>query len=259
MTALLLILFGSLAIGSMVVSSVEDEINDRIEDAEDEYLDDEEIVYDEDENYPENIDTLGYEVDGGDADERLTGTDDDDSMSGGAGNDTIRAGDGNDEIYDDFYEGVASGDDAFYGGSGDDTLTALDGADSLYGGLGNDELVAIDVDVDVQPDWVSGGYGNDTLVGDSGDVLLGGEGDDLFVVSRFDDADDPVQIADYEASDTILVYVYQSGLLANDGTDVVEAVEHDDSTAIYANGIELARVEGPDHASLTFELIDVTA
>ncbi len=71
----------------------------------------------------------------------------------GAGNDLVNAG---------------GGGDSLRGDPGDDTLNGLGGADLIDGGVG--------------ADLMNGGDGNDTLFSGTGDVVLGGLGDDLLSV-----------------------------------------------------------------------------
>jgi Ca2+-binding RTX toxin-like protein len=107
-------------------------------------------------------------IQGGDADDSLTGTADNDFMAGGLGNDTLRGGAGN---------------DALLGEDGDDHLYGEAGSDTLDGGAGNDWLE----DSSVGRDYLSGGDGNDTLVATRNNypsdrdqvTLIGGAGDDL--------------------------------------------------------------------------------
>lgn len=136
---------------------------------------------------------------------------------GGAGNDTInppsQVNDPNDQIATEGYGG--SGDDTVYGGNTDDTLcgdtadfftgtptiasvelgaydTSNDGDDSLYGGDGDDLLSGDGGDDQLYggdgADSLSGGDGSDFLYGGQRgagnlDLLTGGNGADVFVLS----------------------------------------------------------------------------
>lgn len=122
-----------------------------------------------------------------------------DTVYGGNGNDTIFTGDDADRIFsrdgDDYVDGGVD-DDSIYGGAGDDTLIGSEGNDSIDGGRGDDLIFggldlsfpdainipndAGDLRPDNNADFISGGFGNDTIYGmDDDDTILGDEGDDL--------------------------------------------------------------------------------
>ncbi|MBC6472616.1 MAG: hypothetical protein GDA48_07255 [Hormoscilla sp. GM102CHS1] len=69
--------------------------------------------------------------------------------------------------------------------TGNDTLIGDGGSDNLHGGFGDDHLEGHG-----GRDTLHGGPGNDTLIGGGGkflrDILIGGEGADIFVLSRTD-------------------------------------------------------------------------
>jgi len=87
--------------------------------------------------------------------ENILGSDFNDVLTGDAGANVISGWDGNDLILGE------DGDDELDGGDGDDDLRGGAGADTLVGGAGNDRLRS--------------GEG-------SGDVLIGGEGDDTYYI-----------------------------------------------------------------------------
>ena len=88
-----------------------------------------------------------------------------------------------------------SNDNIFFGNSGDNVLQGMGGADQLFGGAGQDILeggpgrdmawgdrggLSGQEEVSTNADILSGGAGNDTLIGFSGfDTLDGGEGNDI--------------------------------------------------------------------------------
>ena len=74
-------------------------------------------------------------VEGGAANDGLTGTAGADSMNGGAGNDTFYGYSGNDTLLD------GAGKDSLYAGDGDDVLIGGLSKDKLYGGSGQDTFV----------------------------------------------------------------------------------------------------------------------
>lgn len=126
-------------------------------------------------------------------DDTLTGEDGADRLYGGTGNDSLDGGADNDRLYGQ------DGNDTLVGAAGNDRLDGGDGADSLTGGSGTDAAVyssdntGVDVNLETgsgsggqaegdtltEIENITGGSGNDSLTGDSGDNLLsGGAGDD---------------------------------------------------------------------------------
>ena len=120
------------------------------------------------------------------------GLDGGDTLTGGSGLDILKGSAGNDVI------AGGGGNDLLIGGADDDMLAGGDGDDDLNGGEGFDALL--------------GGAANDTLDGGTnpllqGDILLGGEGDDTYVVdSGLDLVDEGFLFADagFGGHDTIL-------------------------------------------------------
>ncbi len=112
------------------------------------------------------------ELVGNGGNDTLHGEGDDDRLLGGAHQDELHGDEGDDEL-----DG-GSGHDTLYGAKGDDKLQGGDGDDLLYGNAGNDELDGGD-----GRDTLVGGWGTDTITGGGGDVLIGGEGADVFHVS----------------------------------------------------------------------------
>ena len=130
------------------------------------------------------------QVAGGEGNDRIQGGSDGDTLMGGGGDDTVfgnvqepasAAGDGNDQISggggDDVLDGQ-EGADGITGGDGFDELLGRDGADTLDGGANNDTLSGqLGNDTlnsnDGGPDQDDCGGGNDTVNGDSADVVAG--------------------------------------------------------------------------------------
>ncbi len=151
---------------------------------------------------------------GGAGNDLIYGLNDNDLLIGGAGADLIYGGDGADVL------SSSSGSDTLYGEAGDDLLSGYDNrindttseilannlltseagaaayvasyktfAKDLYGSAFDAgirtrldaALTSVDL-ADRGDDILLGGVGNDTIVGDLGDTLTGGTGNDLFVV-----------------------------------------------------------------------------
>ncbi|MGD9919455.1 MAG: calcium-binding protein, partial [Paenirhodobacter sp.] len=208
-------------------------------------------------------------IEGGGGDDTLSGGAGDDWLDGGAGNDrindgagddTVFGGDGNDSIREDRYapiDGSIGMSDLYDGGEGDDVLAAIEGADTLLGGAGDDWLSAVDrvrIDYDAYPptygDLLEGGGGNDTLIGDVGDTLTGGDGADRFVLENegyFEGAGDAVTITDFDPAEDVLQVNffdvlnsegYEPGdisyglTLSDDGTSTLVQVDGDTAAVI---------------------------
>ena len=140
----------------------------------------------------------GFEaVHGGLGADSLTAADTGSDIDGGAGNDTISGGLGIDALYGQ------AGDDLINGADGNDVISGGTGADTLSGGSGTADMLsysgsvgAVNVNLssdiaafgDAQGDvisgfeGVSGGLGNDSLVGSStGNILFGDTGNDTLL------------------------------------------------------------------------------
>jgi Ca2+-binding RTX toxin-like protein len=137
---------------------------------------------------------LGNFIDGGAGNDVIAGGAGDDILIGGDGNDVISGGGGNDII------DAGNGNDVVTGGSGNDTIFGGDGNDIIAGGSGDDTIFGGDGD-----DIMTGGAGSDFIQGDgstagdetvdgdvyivtSNDILIGGDGNDTFVIGEDDDA-----------------------------------------------------------------------
>jgi Ca2+-binding RTX toxin-like protein len=158
--------------------------------------------------------TLGADLSGDEGDDALTSGDGEDFVEGGPGDDTIEGGSGDDFFDDGPGDDVINagdgadeffgneGDDHFNGQGGDDYFNGFDfsGADTFSGGTGNDWLdyqrgrpVHVTLD-DVADDGencpgvacegdnahsdienLSGGRGDDTLIGNAGGNVIAGE------------------------------------------------------------------------------------
>ncbi len=137
---------------------------------------------------------------GGAGDDTLRGLDDDDQLLAEAGDDVVFGGAGN-----DFIDG-GLGNDRLDGGAGNDTIIDFNGSGTLNGGTGADFLDAVAEPLYSEPgqsSTVSGGFGNDFIRGDDGDVLTGGPGDDDFELYT-NGALDPVTITDFDPAEEVV-------------------------------------------------------
>lgn len=101
---------------------------------------------------------------------RLVGNDGPNSIDGRGGNDQLLG---------------AGGDDQLYGGAGSDWLDGGDGFDRLFGGSGNDTLVSDERAINV---------GGDKDQTNSGDLLVGGSGDDILIAGNSSAGSSPVRM-----------------------------------------------------------------
>lgn len=123
---------------------------------------------------------------GAEGDDLLGGRGGDDVIDGGAGLDWIRGGAGEDSLAgaagDDDLRGE-DGDDRMTGGEGDDTLSGDLGRDRLEAGRGDDSVLGGDL-----ADSLRGGLGDDALQGGTGDDrAAGGAGADTVDGNAGDD------------------------------------------------------------------------
>jgi len=106
----------------------------------------------------------------------------DDLAVGGEGDDKIFLGNGQDstvQLNEDgsFDTAGMEGDDFIRGGAGRDILVDSLGSNTIFGDTGYDRMNSVDAEGDEgTPDTMYGGFGNDVLFADNGDVLSGGGG-----------------------------------------------------------------------------------
>lgn len=139
--------------------------------------------------------------------------------------------------------------------SGNDSILEIDGylfsADSIDNGnviLGtgsDDTLGERPEESDSDAQYVFGGEGNDQIRGFTGDVLIGGQGHDTFVI----DSDQLVSIIDFSADDTLKI--------KHDGEPPqLDMMATDDGLSLFANGqqiLNLSNVYGLDLSRIVFE------
>lgn len=142
--------------------------------------------------------------------------DGDDMASSGAGDDKVFLGDGADQtavLNEDgsFDTAGMEGDDLIRGSNGRDILIDALGSNTIYGDLGYDQISTVDDDTSQDtPDTVFGGFGEDVMFVDNGDVVTGGAHDDRFQVIT-DIESDAVTITDFEDGDTLYLRAANGG------------------------------------------------
>lgn len=206
----------------------------------------------------------------------LSGGAGDDLVLGGWGADLLFGGIGSDVVIGGTNDDTLSGgpqDDLLFGSSGADSLDGDDGDDLLIGmevrqDLSAEDLLEIDTsgltdalrDIygdrltesdenrvltgvfnldasNLEPDTLDGGAGADTLMGDNGDVLQGGDGDDEYVV--YTEANDTyVSILDFEAARESLVL-----LVDGPATGTITYSGNPDGVAVLLDGDFVAFLE----------------
>ncbi|MEZ5842231.1 MAG: hypothetical protein R3D27_00675 [Hyphomicrobiaceae bacterium] len=170
-------------------------------------------------------------LNGGDGDDALI-FDSDDTLSGGAGND-YAAVSGTAGVTMAFNQAMSI--ETVLGGDGADTFDAsgMTGAITLQGRLGADHLIggvagdSLYGGVDSDVDTLDGGNGNDTLLFNTGDILIGGAGNDTAV------ADDPTS-----AGVTLVLGVGHGieTVLGGAGNDTLDASASTTSVQLHARG-----------------------
>jgi len=178
-----------------------------------------------------------------------------DALIGGSGEgeDHLFGNDGNDSLRGDFGDDILTGDggsDTLDGGVGDDLLVGLEpgpglaaalgftpevlgdlraGLEARYGSLIGDgqidrviEGLGMGNAVAGVSDQIIGAAGSDTLIGDAGDVLAGGQGEDAFGVCVADLGDDSVTLADYDADLEGIEIVLAQGVAVSPVTAVAQ-------------------------------------
>lgn len=218
---------------------------------------------------------------GGAGDDSLSGDNGDDEVQGGAGNDQIDGG-----LGDDLLIG-GGGMDTLAGGAGSDLLNGLDPSgiypgelvvgqiadrlraylDGLQPGQMSPEVLAaynrvaddtanFEPGTLQNPDVLDGGSDADILIGDGGDVMTGGNGQDEFSVYTYK-GDNPVQITDYQADET-LVLNYSGDLalvrldITDDPTNGQTLIQFDGVTVVVLQGVAAGQVNPANISLLGF-------
>ena len=149
-------------------------------------------------------------------DDTLEGNVGADIVLGEEGDDLIKLGWGNDTNWLDEevsvygFEHGQLGDDSVYGGDGNDSIWDYSGTNVLDGGAGDDVVSASDNQLAgwetaaTSSDVLTGGAGNDVVIGDDGDTLSGGSGNDRFFVDIRLADDTPAVVTDFDGNHDVL-------------------------------------------------------
>jgi Ca2+-binding RTX toxin-like protein len=208
-------------------------------------------------------------IDGGTGNDTIFAGSGEDSATGGDGNDRVFLGDGDDIYAPEFDETDATpefsadanrGNDFVRGGSGDDAIVDFNGSDTIFGDVGDDMITTFGSgSIPDAPDTADGGAGNDVLIGDHGDLLTGGSGEDLFaVVNPINMDTDAVTITDFNTEeDTLIAFVPE----ADQSNEEIELRYDASANALRAfwRGDEVAVLNGltsADAANVDVTVID---
>ena len=169
-------------------------------------------------------------------------------VSGGAGDDKVFLGDGADQtaaLNEDgsFDTAGMEGDDLIRGGNGRDILIDALGSNTIYGDLGYDRISTVDDDTSQDtPDTVFGGFGEDVMFVDHGDVVSGGAHDDRFQVIT-DVEGDAVTITDFEDGDTPYLRDANGGYVIQERI-TTELTADGEDTNVLLDGVVAVILEG---------------
>ena len=185
---------------------------------------------------------------GGAGDDVLFGGPGDDLLTGGPGDDEVFLADGDDASFNvtDTDPPLDEGDDLIRGGAGDDLIVDNMGSNTLYGDTGRDHLDATDAPGTDTPDALFGGYGRDILLGDDGDVMSGGAGDDAFVAWTSDPGAEIVTVSDFDPESEIIFLDFDIDTFGPlDDSDLThEVLEDKNALMLSVAGKEVALLEG---------------
>lgn len=197
-------------------------------------------------------------INGGDGNDTILSGDGDDFVTAGQGNDRVFLGDGDDEYLADDDLAELAGDDFVRGGDGRDFIADALGSNELRGDLGRDTLIAFDgldetgnyaIEAEFNTvDTLFGGFGNDVLAGDGGDILEGFVGNDTFVVTDDEDTDlAAANIVDFSTEEDTLVILQLDGLSSSSEISLSATAE---GVNVAYEGRPVALLEGLDAADI---------
>jgi len=211
-------------------------------------------------------------VAGGAGNDTLTGWFGADTLNGGAGNDDLRGGEGNDVLLG------GGGSDTLNGDGGNDLLDGRETAPTIDRAAVATQLRAVhgasvtEAMIDrvvaelrsegpAGKDVLRGGDGADTLIGDSGDSMTGGQGIDLFEI-HYDAAQswERVLIRDFDMdTETVRIYLPQ-GVAAPTAENPVEITRIRDTEGVLGSVVSynddpIVRFSGIDPANVNLDRI----
>lgn len=134
----------------------------------------------------------------------------------------------------------SSDDDALLGTDIDDVIVGGEGEDLLQGGDGSDLLDGLSGETENETDYLRGGNGNDTLIGNGMDRMNGGAGSDVFVTTIGDSHVGPVCIDDYDDETDYIVIRHSS----TEPPPTITTQTTDSATIVLANSQPIAVLEG---------------
>ena len=121
-------------------------------------------------------------IQGTEGNDLLKGTVESNTIFGEDGNDTLHGKQGNDELYG------GNGNDILRGGADNDLLIGGEGSDILLGGRGSDRLFGGEFSSFNSSPFPA----ESTPQSEQIDILIGGQDADIFVLSTFGAADEPI-------------------------------------------------------------------
>jgi Ca2+-binding RTX toxin-like protein len=182
-------------------------------------------------------------VNGGSGADTITGSDGDNVLNGNGGNDTLNGQGGSDALNRGDFDGnqdAGAGADKLSGGSGTDAVSYSDSRVPLrvsLDGVAGDGAAGENDNVGRDVEGVSGGSGNDVLIGNAGfNILQGGAGDDRLLGGGGADSldgeagNDSIQALD-KVADRVFCGGGKDGVVA-DKTDILDACESTQPSAV---------------------------
>ncbi|MDT8326671.1 MAG: calcium-binding protein [Roseovarius sp.] len=230
-------------------------------------------------------------IDGTSGNDTITGLFQGDRISSFEGDDIILASGGSDQVFagpgNDFVAG-GNVNDTIFGGTGEDVVIGGPANDLVQGNAGDDLVVGIDLGADPSVEDITalmadtsnaGGVlsgvdgfdlpaagqdqdGDDTLLGGSGDdvfllggndIATGGAGADAFILGDWSPEGSSATITDYDPADEVISYVYTPD--GDTAPEVSVTPDAQGNAVVSVNGEEVAVVTG---AGATLSASDIT-
>jgi Ca2+-binding RTX toxin-like protein len=197
-------------------------------------------------------------------------------LDGGTGNDQILGGSGQDTLEGGEHgDAISAGDDTIDGGAGNDVIRGGYGADLLIGGQGDDVIDHLGRTeqrevitqhefawhTDGAADTLEGGEGDDMLIFDRSDEASGGAGNDVFWLWH-DGADggDIAEVTDFVVGEDFLRVSLNPHIGENDEPDIlVEPSTDGNDGMVIVNGDLVAILRGAPTATVSDVYAEVRA